>query len=229
MKLSLVLSESVNVGKNSFAYVDGFYQNVIGDSEFALKLVRNSKTYKTVDNMVLKLESACLNNQESDFVLTVYEDLFNLIDISLVKEYALKYGNKNPHEIEDLDFKFMSLFNPDKQYTEHTIELTVENFNELKKSLEVLDNTSAYKEIVIPSFLKAQLDDIYFRHKQAQKNNMNYNIELSCALAKVRLSAITQESVNQLKEAFIEEVKVKNSVGLTPSRSMTLRVVIKKE
>lgn len=73
------------------------------------------------------------------------------------------------------------------------------------------------------------MDDIYFRHKQAQKNNMNYNIDLSCALAKVRLSAITQESVNQLKEAFIEEVKVKNSVGLTPSRSMTLRVVIKKE
>lgn len=230
MKLSLVLNESVNVGKNSFAYMDGIYQNAVGDSECALNLVRNSKTYKTVDNMVLKLGYSCLNNQECDFILTVFEDLVNLIDITLVKEYALKYGSKKPQEIENLEPELMALFHPDNKYTKHTIELTAEQFAELKQSLEVLDRTQAYKDIAIPSFVKTELDDIYFRHKQAQKNNMNYNIDLSCALAKVRLSAMTQESVNNLKKAFVEDVQLNRTAEKQSSnRSMTLRVVIKKE
>lgn len=230
MKLSLVLNESVNVGKNSFDYVDGIYQNAVGESEYALNMFKNSKIYKTVDNMVLKLESFCFNNQECDFVLTVFEDLVNLIDVNLVREYTLKYGSKKPQEIELLEPEFVSLFYPDSQYTEHTIELNIEEFNELKKSLEVLDKTQVYKDIVIPSFIKDELDNIYFRHKQAQKNNINYNIDLSCALAKVRLSEMTKDSVDKIKKAFIEEVQVKKTMlAHSSNRSMTLRVVIKKE
>lgn len=186
------------------------------------------KTYKTLDNFILMTETTRFsNNNVLAHSIKVFEDVPSYIDSQLFNSFVEKHGLNNVKEFSDDSGEFMELFKPESRFLMTEFDLTVEKFIEVERELSQLDGKFSYKILSFPSSINDDVNEIYLRHKYAVDKNMGYNLDLACLFAKARIDKLTNESVNEFKKVFAKEgQKQDESSG---GRSVTLRVVIKKE
>lgn len=164
MKFCLIVAQSADVEE-------------LGVSGFCL----SKNTYKTEDNFILETEVIRNKEKVVYFTVSCYEDVANILDISLVNRYALKHGIADYKKIEKLEPEFLDLFEPNEGFIKSEFVLSLDDFLELEKSL--LGTKNSYKEITLPEALK-DLETSYSSHNAARKLNMSYNLYLSSELSK---------------------------------------------
>lgn len=205
-----------------------------GDNVVVVQSEIEKKVYKTLDGFILETETTRLSNNALFYALRVFEDLPHLIDYPLVDTFIEKCGldyieaKKN----SDIVFEFSDLFNPDARFLMTEFDLNVESFLEVEKVLSELDGKCSYKDLSFPDCIKVELDEIYFRHQEAKSRNMRYNLDLACLFADKRLDKMLNESLSHLKQEFSQNAPKQNVVTPErhePGKTMTLRVIIKKE